>query len=221
VSQRRSKILSKSIFVGCICRARRVSDRTGAVVDATRRRGGGVDPVVSDAYLVRRTQEGYIDAYEALVSRHAPRAYRVALRLLGNRHDAEDVTQEALIAAWQALPRFRADASFATWLYRIVTTRALNAINRGRRTDSAPTDPELGDAGRGPADQVERAQAADAVVAAVAALPPPQRVALVLHEFEGLSYAQIAEITASTIPAVRSHLHRARRTLASTLRDWR
>jgi RNA polymerase sigma-70 factor (ECF subfamily) len=180
-----------------------------------------VDPAVGDAYLVRRAQEGYVDAYEALVARHAPRAYRVALRLLGNSHDAEDVTQEALIAAWQALPRFRADASFATWLYRIVTTRALNAINRSRRTDSAPTDSELHDTGRGPADQVERAQTADAVTAAVAALPPPQQLALVLHEFEGLSYAQIAEITASTVPAVRSHLYRARRTLAATLRDWR
>jgi RNA polymerase sigma-70 factor, ECF subfamily len=180
-----------------------------------------VDPAVGDAYLVRRAQEGYLDAYEALVSRHAPRAYRVALRLLGNPHDAEDVTQDALIAAWQALPRFRADASFATWLYRIVTTQALNAITRSRRAYDIANGSEVHYAGRGPADQIERAQAADAVTAAVAALPPPQRVALVLHQFEGLSYAQIAEITASTIPAVRSHLHRARRTLASTLRDWR
>jgi RNA polymerase sigma-70 factor (ECF subfamily) len=180
-----------------------------------------VDPAVGDAYLVRRAQEGYLDAFEALVSRHAPRAYRVALRLLGNPHDAEDITQDALIAAWQALPGFRAEASFATWLYRIVTTRALNTINRARRADPLENDAEVPDTRCGPADQVVRTQAADAVTAAIAGLPPPQRAALVLHQFEGLTYAEIAEITASTIPAVRSHLHRARRTLASTLRDWR
>ena len=77
------------------------------------------------------------------------------------------------------------------------------------------------DRNRGPADRVQEALAADAVSKAVAALPPAQRVALVLHQFEGLSYRQIADITHSTVPAVRSHLHRARRTLASTLRDWR
>jgi RNA polymerase sigma-70 factor (ECF subfamily) len=107
-----------------------------------------VDPAVGDAYLVRRAQEGYLDAYEALVSRHAPRAYRVALRLLGNPYDVEDVTQDALIAAWQALPGFRGDASFATWLYRIVTTRALNTINRRRRAEPIEDGSEIHDKGR-------------------------------------------------------------------------
>jgi RNA polymerase sigma-70 factor (ECF subfamily) len=179
-----------------------------------------VEPV-DDAYLVRRARDGYLDAYELLVTRHAPRAYRVALRMLGNHHDAEDITQEALIAAWQALPTFRADATFATWLYRIVTTRSLNRIKRTRRTYplDAVAEPAAGHGG--PPEQVEGGAAAGAVARAITTLPGPQRVALVLYEFEGLSYADIAAVTGASVAAVRSHLHRARRTLASLLRDWR
>ncbi len=91
---------------------------------------------VDDDYLVRRAQEGYVDAYADLVDRHGPLAYRVALRLLGNHQDAEDVAQEALVTAWQQLPGFQADSSFPTWLYRIVTRRALNRITRSRVTES-------------------------------------------------------------------------------------
>src|SRR2546430_10677427 len=106
---------------------------------ATRR---SMDPAIDDGYLVRRAQDGYLDAYEVLVERYASRTYRVALRLLGNREDAEDVTQDALLAAWQALPGFRAEASFSTWLYRIVTTRALNEATRTAHTEGLDTIPE-------------------------------------------------------------------------------
>jgi RNA polymerase sigma-70 factor (ECF subfamily) len=176
---------------------------------------------VDDAYLVRRARDGYLDAYEELVARHGLRAYRVALRILGNHHDAEDVAQEALVAAWRALPNFRADATFSTWLYRIVTTRSLNRINRTRNTYPLDAQPEPAAPSGGPPEQAERSAAAAAVAAAIATLPGPQRVALVLYQFEGLSYADIAEVTGNSVSAVRSHLHRARRTLASTLRDWR
>jgi RNA polymerase sigma-70 factor (ECF subfamily) len=179
------------------------------------------DDAYDDAYLVRRAREGYLDAYEILLARHAPRVYRVALRLLNNPDDAEDVAQEALVAAWQALPRFRAEANFTTWLYRIVTTRALNFIHRTPRPDPLDTAAEVADQSPGPAEQTELAYTSRAVANAIAALPPPQRVALVLHQFENLTYAQIADITATTVPAVRSHLHRARRTLATRLQDWR
>ncbi|HEY5362541.1 MAG TPA: RNA polymerase sigma factor [Streptosporangiaceae bacterium] len=173
-----------------------------------------------DAYLVKRAQEGHLDAYAELVDRHGLRAYRVAVRLLGNHHDAEDVAQEALVAAWQQLPAFRAESSFTTWLYQIVSRRALTRITRTRVTSSLDV---LGDvsAPGGPAADVERDQAAGAVTAAVAALPAPQRVAILLHHFEGLPNGEVARLTGSTVPAVRSHLFRGRRTLAKTLADWR
>jgi RNA polymerase sigma-70 factor, ECF subfamily len=176
---------------------------------------------VGDAYLVARARDGYLDAYELLVQRHSAMAYRVALRLCGNHHDAQDIAQEALIAAWQNLDRFRGGAKFSTWLYQIVTRRALNKLTRHR--DSAPADllSEVADPGAGPAAQTERNLAVDAVSDALATLPFPQRTVIVLHHLEGLSYAEVAEVTRSTVPAVRSHLFRARRTLGTKLEEWR
>ena len=176
---------------------------------------------VDDAYLVRRAQEGYVNAYADLVNRYDGLAYRVALRLLGNHHDAEDVAQEALVTAWQQLPGFRGNSSFPTWLYQIVTRRALNRITRTRVAESLDLLGDVSDTGEGPGQQAERDLTVDAVTAAVTALPPPQRVAIVLHHFEGLSNAEIALITGSSIPAVRSHLFRGRRTLTKTLAEWR
>jgi RNA polymerase sigma-70 factor (ECF subfamily) len=188
------------------------------------RRGGGIqtDAVqAADAYLVERAQEGYLDAYAELVDRHGGLAYRVALRLLGNHHDAEDVAQEALVLAWQQLSGFKGESSYPTWLYRIVTRRALNRIARTPAADSLDFLTDATDSGAGPARDVERNLTVDAVNAAVAALPPPQRVAIVLHHFEGLSNEEVARITGSTVAAVRSHLFRGRRTLTKTLQDWR
>ena len=178
-------------------------------------------PAVGDSYLVTRAQDGYLDAYEMLVQRHSAMAYRVARRLCGNHHDAQDIAQEALIAAWENLARFRAGSSFSTWLYQIVTRRALNKITRGRSADLVDLLDEAADPSTGPAAQAERNLAVDAVTVALAALPFAQRAAVVLHHFEGLSYAEVAEVTRSTVPAVRSHLFRARRTLGAKLEEWR
>ncbi len=176
---------------------------------------------VDDGYLVRRAQEGYVDAYAELVDRHGRLAYRVALRLLGNHHDAEDVAQEALVTAWQQLPRFKGTSSFTTWLYQIVTRSALNRITRTRVIQSLDLLGDVSDADDEPGQRLERDLTVDAVSDAVTALPPPQRIAIVLHHFEGLSNAEIARITGSSIPAVRSHLFRGRRTLGQTLEEWR
>ena len=184
---------------------------------------GGMQPkpAVGDGYLVARAQDGYLDAYEMLVQRHSAMAYRVALRLCGNHHDAQDIAQEALIAAWENLARFRADSSFSTWLYQIVTRRTLNKITRSRGAGLVDLLDEAADPITGPAAQAERNLAANAVADALATLPFAQRAAVVLHHFEGLSYAEVAEVTRSTVPAVRSHLFRARRTLGAKLEEWR
>ena len=176
---------------------------------------------VADAYLVRQAQEGYLDAFELLIKRYSPSAYRVAYRMLGDHHDAQDVAQESLTAAWQGLPRFRAEAEFSTWLYRIVTRRALNRITRFRTADSLDLLDDLPTADDDPLRRTERELSGDAVTAAVAALPLPQRIVVVLHHFEELSYDEVARITRSSVSAVRSHLFRARRTLATTLKEWR
>ena len=176
---------------------------------------------VGDAYLVTRAREGYLDAYELLVQRHSAMAYRAALRLCGNHHDAQDIAQEALIAAWENLDLFRAESPFSTWLCQIVTRRALNKVTRRHGADSLDLLADVADPGAEPAAQTERNLAVDAVTDALAALPFAQRAVIVLHHFEGLSYAEVAGVTRSTIPAVRSHLFRARRTLGTKLEEWR
>jgi RNA polymerase sigma-70 factor (ECF subfamily) len=184
-----------------------------------------VDDDVGDAYLARRAQEGYLDAYELLVDRHVDRVYRVALRLLNNHHDAEDVTQESFIRAWQSLPRYRHDATFSTWLYRIVTNRAISHVQRRGRQPEVPLD-RLSESA--PVQDLERpesqvvAKATEAALReAIAALPLEQRVTLVLAQFEGLSYIEIANVRGTSVPAVRSQLLRARRTLGRQLTEWR
>ena len=176
---------------------------------------------VDDAYLVRRAQEGYLDAYAELVDRYSGLAYRVALRVVGNHHDAEDVAQEALVGAWQQLPNFRAQSTFSTWLYRIVTHRALNRVQRQHPSNSLDVIGDVADACAGPAVRLERDLMKDAVTDAIQALPPAQRITVVLHHLEGLSYAQVAAVTDSSVAAVRSHLFRARRTLGVALQQWR
>lgn len=176
---------------------------------------------VDDAYLVKRAQEGYLDAFTELVTRHGSMTYRVALRMLGDPHEAEDVAQESLVAAWQQLPQFRGASTFATWLYRIVTRRALNRITRTKPTSPLDLLGDPADDGDGPFRSVERDLTVDAVTNAVTALPAAQRIAVVLHHFEGLPVAQVAAITGSSEASVRSHLFRGRRTLATTLREWR
>ena len=89
-----------------------------------------------DTYLVRQARDGCLDAYGELAGRHGKVAYLVALRLVGNHHDAEDIAQEALLAAWEHLGCYRAESSFPTWLHQIVTRRALNQITRTRATIS-------------------------------------------------------------------------------------
>ena len=153
-----------------------------------------------DDYLVRRAAGGCLNAYAQLIDRHGPLAYRVALRLLGNHQDAEDVTREALAAARQRLSGFRGDMSYPIWLLQIVIQRALGPISR-------------------PARETACGARADRVAAVVAALPPPQRTAIVLHHFEGLSHDEVARVTSRPVPAVREDLLRGRRGIARTLQD--
>ena len=201
----------------------RCGDDTEA--SGTRRRhpaqGAAAGTDADDAYLVTLAQEGHVEAFELLAERHWPLAYRVAVRATGNHHDAQDVAQESLLAAWQNLARYRAEASFSTWLYQIVTRRALNKVARGSGADVLNPLEDITHGRSGPADTVVRKHAAAAVTAAVTALPGPQRAAVVLHHLEGFSYAEVAAITTSTVPAVRSHLFRARRTLTATLDQWK
>ncbi len=179
----------------------------------------------SDEYLVWRAQAGYLDAFEELVVRHRDRAYRVALRLLGSPADAEDVAQESLVQAWQSLPGFRSDASFASWLYRIMVNKSRD-LQRRSRTVPAPVDlQDPSEQDRGPttadsADIVEDDRRTAALRHAIAGLPFDLRAPLVLCEFERCSYTRAAEVLGLSEPTVRGRLARARRELVQQMRGW-
>ncbi len=180
------------------------------------------DAAPSDAYLVGRAQDGYLDAYDILVNRHSASLYLLAMRLLNDREAAKDVSQESFIAAWRGLGGFRGDAEFRTWLYRIATNKCLRYLAGQKRVpDALDAHPEASDPASGPATTALERDQDRAIRHAIAALPATQRAVLVLHQYQELSYAQIAEITDSTVPAVRSHLFRARRALSSMLEEWK
>lgn len=151
-------------------------------------------------------------AFEALVERHQVRLMTMAARLLGSHADAADAVQETLVRAWLALPRFRGDARFSTWITRI----CLNAVHdqrerRGRLVDSDA--PEAVD----PHDGFTASELAGELQQALAALAEPFREAVVLYDVLGCSYAEIAELTDAAEGTVRSRIYRGRAELARQL----
>ena len=183
--------------------------------------GSGPGESAADRELVRRARQGELQAFDDLVRRYADWAYRVALAVLHNHHDAQDTTQDAFVAAWQGLDSFRGDCEFRTWLHPIVTRTALNKATRRRGTVSLDQASLTARTGADPAETAEQAAAAGSLGAAVRALPVAQRSAITLYHLDGLSYARIAALTLTTVPAVRSHLFRGRRALAAALSSWR
>lgn len=168
--------------------------------------------------LVERARAGDEASFEALVHRHEDVAYRVALRMTGSAQDAQDVVQDALLSAWQNLATFHGDATFGTWLVRIVINRCHNLARARHPTQPLVEEPEAHDP-RTDTVVVEH-EHHDAVVRAVMALPFDQRAALVLHTFSGHSHAQVGAILGITEVAAKVRVHRARRTLLARLRDW-
>jgi RNA polymerase sigma-70 factor (ECF subfamily) len=174
---------------------------------------------VDDRLLVRAAQDGDLDAFEILVRRHQPAVYRIALRLLGSEADAHDATQETFLRAWRALSRFHGRSAFSTWLYRIVTRRSLDLI--AARPPSEALSDAAAETTADPARTAEQRERVRAITVAIAQLSGDQRAALVLREFEGLPYAEIADVLDTTEAAVKGRIHRARLTILKETNAWR
>ncbi len=174
---------------------------------------------VEDAVLVAAARGGDSDAFELLVRRHQAAVYGLALRMLGSEADAQDAAQDSFVQAWKALVGLRGDSAFATWLYRIVTNRCLNILAKRRPTDVLSDD--HASARDDPAEAAMGRERMHAVAAAVLRLGPDQRAALVLREFQGLSYDEVAEVLGVSVAAVKGRIHRARLLLMEELGAWR
>jgi RNA polymerase sigma-70 factor, ECF subfamily len=182
-----------------------------------------------DQQLVERAQRGDKHAFELLVVKYQRRLQRLISRFVRDAAEAEDVTQEAFIKAYRALPGFRGDSAFYTWLYRIGINTAKNyLVALGRR---APTSSQF-DFGEGedcdevellqdvsaPENELMSKQVAGVVNASLSQLPDDLRTALTLREIEGLSYEEISEVMDCPIGTVRSRIFRAREIIATNLR---
>jgi RNA polymerase sigma-70 factor (ECF subfamily) len=182
-----------------------------------------------DQQLVERAQRGDKHAFELLVSKYQRKLARLLSRFIRDATEVEDVTQEAFIKAYRALPSFRGDSAFYTWLYRIGINTAKNyLVALGRR---APTTTEIdseeaegfedGDQLRDlntPENQMMSRQVAETVNQTLEELPEELRTAITLREIEGLSYEDIANIMNCPIGTVRSRIFRAREAISEKLR---
>jgi len=173
-----------------------------------------------DHALVRASAGGDAAAFEALYRRHADRVHGVILRLVGHQHSrAEDLTQEAFVRAWQALPGFRFESAFTTWLHRLAANTALMEL-RSRR--GAPAidggDDALDGIGTGDTAGHRTALSMD-LQQAVDSLPPRARAVLVLYDIEGWTHDEIATALDMAVGSSKAQLHRARRLLRAKLGD--
>jgi len=184
----------------------------------------------SDLSLVRRVQRGDKGAFDALVLKYQHKLDKLVMRYVRNPAEAEDIAQEAFIKAYRALPQFRGDSAFYTWLYRIAINTAKNAVvsrdrspveydlDRNNNDESYDMQGRMKDS-ETPEGLVLTDEIRSTVNAAIDALPEDLRTAIVLRELEGLSYEEIAAAMDCPVGTVRSRIFRAREAIDRRLRE--
>lgn len=182
-----------------------------------------------DQQLVEKAQQGDHHAFDLLVVKYQRRLARLLSRFIKDEHEVNDVVQESFIKAYRALPSFRGESAFYTWLYRISINTAKNFLaNSNKRpitsSDIANSDGEVLDVAEQIADdltpeaELMNRQILETVESAVAKLPEDLRRAITLREIDGLSYEEIASVMECPIGTVRSRIFRAREVIAADLR---
>jgi RNA polymerase sigma-70 factor (ECF subfamily) len=183
----------------------------------------------SDQRLVERVQRGDKRAFDLLVLKYQHKIVALVSRYVKDQHEVFDVSQEAFIKAYRALPRFRGDSAFYTWLYRIAINTAKNyLVSRARRPPGTDvevdngeyqeTSPQLTEI-ETPESNLARDQLQKTINSALDALPEELKVAVTLREFDGLSYEDIAEIMQCPVGTVRSRIFRARESIEKQIKS--
>ncbi len=184
----------------------------------------------TDPELVTAAKAGDNDAFGQLVLRHEANVYGLCLKMLKNPEDAEDCLQEVFVKAYKALPNFREEARFSTWVYRIATNAALMRIRKKKLdTVSLDQDIELGetkvprdvaDWTTDPSSGLMNTELSTILTQHINDLPPNNRIVFVLRDVHGLSTEETAGVLGLTVPAVKSRLHRARLFLRERLSEY-
>lgn len=172
----------------------------------------------TDAELVVRARKGDLASYATLLSRHRASLERYALRLLGNREDAEEALQDALVRAWQALDRCQQPERVRSWLFRILINRCRTRLSRADRVERGPgADLALALATTLPHPEGEAWR--EEIARALARLPADQREAFLLKHVEEFSYEEIGQLTGTSVPALKMRVSRACLRLRDLLED--
>jgi RNA polymerase sigma factor (sigma-70 family) len=186
---------------------------------------------VEEMDLVKRARKGDLTAYDELVRRYQERIYATVYHMTANHEDANDLAQEAFIKAFQALKSFKGGSSFYTWVYRIAVNKTINFLkqrkNRGQMSlddldFNAEHDPDLVAliSDKTPRREVGLAELQEKLNAAMQKLSEPHRLAVTLHDVQGLSHEEIAKIMDCNVGTVRSRLLYARQQLQAYLSDY-
>lgn len=169
-----------------------------------------------EAELIELARSGDTEAFGELVWRYRDTVYTLAVRLVGPDL-APDVTQEALIRAWKAMPRFRGEAALGTWLHRITVNTAWTLRKRAARHETAELDETMVDPARGPEHAGELVDVREGLIDAIGQLTPGQRSVLVLRDVYGWSHAEVGRELGITQTTAKVRLHRARKRLRELL----
>ncbi|MET4070193.1 RNA polymerase sigma-70 factor (ECF subfamily) [Bradyrhizobium sp. S3.2.6] len=171
-----------------------------------------------DSELLDRLATGDEAAFRMLVERHIDRAYAIALRIVGNAADAEDVVQDTMLKIWSHRGRWQhGRAKFSTWLYRVISNRCID-LRRKPRNENVETVPEVADGQPGAVEIIERNELNGMLELAMQRLPEQQRIAVIFSYHENMSNGEIAQVMDTTVAAVESLLKRGRQQLRQLLR---
>ena len=171
-----------------------------------------------DSELLDKLATGDEAAFRMLVERHIDRAYAIALRIVGNAADAEDVVQDTMLKIWSHRGRWQhGRAKFSTWLYRVISNRCID-LRRKPRNENVETVPEVADGQPGAVEIIERNELNDMLELAMQRLPEQQRIAVIFSYHENMSNGEIAQVMDTTVAAVESLLKRGRQQLRQLLR---
>jgi RNA polymerase sigma-70 factor (ECF subfamily) len=171
-----------------------------------------------DSELLDKLAAGDEAAFRMLVERHIDRAYAIALRIVGNAADAEDVVQDTMLKIWSHRGRWQhGRAKFSTWLYRVISNRCID-LRRKPRNENVETVPEIADGQPGAVEIIERNELNGMLELAMQRLPEQQRIAVIFSYHESMSNGEIAEVMDTTVAAVESLLKRGRQQLRQLLR---